>query len=53
MSPREVFIGRKINYKKELTLGFGDFCKVNRSDVKSYTMQSRTLDTINYSSSGL
>lgn len=29
MCPTVLFIGLKVNYKKELELGFGDYCEVH------------------------
>ena len=46
ISPREMLFGRKLDYKKELAYGFGDFVKVYNTSVKKNTMEKRTLDAI-------
>ncbi len=44
MSPYRLFTGTKINYKKSLSLGFGDYCEV--FDGSDNTSRSRTLPCI-------
>ena len=46
MTPREVLLGRKVNYKKDYALGFGDFVKLYKPNVKKNTMQRRSMDAI-------
>ena len=41
ISPREIFTGRKIDYKKELAQGFGDYAKVYNTQAKKNTMDKR------------
>eukprot|EP01040_Poterioochromonas_malhamensis_P013796 gene13796-15214_t len=33
ISPREIFTGRKINYKRDLRFGFGDYCQIETPSV--------------------
>jgi hypothetical protein len=44
MSPYRLFTGTKVNYKKSLSLGFGDYCEV--FDWSDNTSRSRTLPCI-------
>jgi hypothetical protein len=44
MSPYRLFTGTKVNYKKSLSLGFGDYCKV--FDGSDNTSRSRALPCI-------
>ena len=44
MSPYRLFTGTKINYKKSLSLGFGDYCEV--FDGSDNASRSRTLPCI-------
>lgn len=46
ISPREMLFGRKLDKKKELTYGFGDFVKVYNTNVNKNTMEKRALDAI-------
>jgi hypothetical protein len=48
MSPYRLFTGTKINYKKSLSLGFGDYCEV--FDGSDNTSRSRTLPCIAFHS---
>ena len=46
-SPRVAFTGRKPNYVKELSIGFGDYCEVYRNNVTSNDVtQARTVPCI-------
>jgi hypothetical protein len=46
ISPREMLFGRKLDYKKELAYGFGDFVKVYNTSVRKNTMDKRAMDAI-------
>ena len=46
-SPRVAFTGRKPNFIKELSIGFGDYCEVYQNNVKSNdACQDRTVPCI-------
>lgn len=45
-SPRELFRGIKLNYKKDLNLCFGDYVQAYRAPLKSNSMESRTAAAI-------
>eukprot|EP01033_Poteriospumella_lacustris_P014441 gene14441-10319_t len=45
-SPRERFTGRKLIYKRNLELGFGEFAEVWAKPEKSSSMEPRTLSAI-------
>jgi hypothetical protein len=46
MTPREVMLGRKIDYNKEMALGFGDYVKIYNYRAKKNSMDNRALDAI-------
>ena len=46
MSPRDVMLGRKVDYRRELVLGFGDFVNVYDPKVVKNTMSSRVQEAI-------
>jgi hypothetical protein len=45
MAPREAFIGRKTSAKRDLRIGFGDYCQVVQPKI-SNTMEARTTGAI-------
>lgn len=46
MSPREIMLGRKINYTKEYDLGFGYYFILYNTEVVGKTIDNRALDAI-------
>jgi len=48
ISPKELFTGRKINFKRDLRLSFGEYAQIHEdySDVQKNTMKERTCDAI-------
>jgi hypothetical protein len=45
-SPMEKFLGRKISYKRELRVGFGDYVQVHDEDSMNNSMRQRTQGAI-------
>ena len=47
-SPREIFLGRALNYKRDLRIGYGDYAQVQVSlgDSEYNTLESRTEGAI-------
>ncbi len=41
VSPREVFLRRKLDYNKDIKLSFGDYAQVHQDDVITNTMAER------------
>jgi hypothetical protein len=46
VSPREVFLGRKLDYNKDIKLSFGDYAQVHQDDVITNTMAERTVGAL-------
>jgi hypothetical protein len=44
--PREVFLGRKLDYNKDIKLSFGDYAQVHQDDVITNTMAERTVGAL-------
>jgi len=44
--PRERFTGKKIHFKRELEIGFGDFAEVWSKPIQSNSMEPRTISAI-------
>lgn len=42
-SPREMFTGKKVDYKTECLLQFGEYCQIAEEDEKTNTMKERTV----------
>jgi hypothetical protein len=45
-SPREQFLGRKIDYKRDLRVGFADYCQVHTPNIIKNSMSARTEGAI-------
>jgi hypothetical protein len=46
VSPREVFLGRKLDYNKDMKLSFGDYAQVHQDDIITNTMAERTVGAL-------
>ena len=46
MSPKEALTGRKLDYKRDLDMGFGDFAKVYSNVSRKNSMDRRSIDSI-------
>ncbi len=44
--PREVFLGRKLDYNKDMKLSFGDYAQVHQGDIITNTMAERTVGAL-------
>jgi hypothetical protein len=46
ITPNEAIYGRKVNYKKDLAIRFGDYCEIHEYDEVTNTMKARTVAAI-------
>jgi hypothetical protein len=53
LSPRELFLEKRINYKKECKIGYGDYVQASEDDIIINTMKKqRTVGSISLGPSG-
>ena len=52
MSPRELFTGIRVDYKRDCRLGFGEYVQVSADNDITNTMQPRTYGAISLGSVG-
>ena len=45
-SPREMFTGRKVDYKLECLLQFGEYCQVAEEDDRTNSLKERTVGAV-------
>ncbi len=46
VSPRELFLGRKVDYNRDCRIAFGDYVQVHQEDEITNTMAERTVGAI-------
>ena len=46
LSPREKFVGRKLDFHRDLRVGFGDYVQVHAQNIKKNSMAPRTVGAI-------
>jgi hypothetical protein len=52
LSPRELFVGNKIDVERDCKLGFGDYTQVHEDNEVTNTMTSRTTGAISLGMAG-